>query len=423
MKMQKKLRRGYTTGSCAAAASAAAVRELCYGIRSKKIEVQLPIDKKITIQVFREDHTQKSDVNAGIVQNETDCATYSVIKDAGDDPDVTNHIRIDACASWCRRQDIPKYAFCDPENDRIFLDGGEGVGRVTEPGLEQSIGQAAINKVPRRMIFDAIEKNADLENESIDQVLLVVISAENGEKIAKKTFNEQIGIVGGISILGTTGIVEPMSTKALIATIELETKQQIEQGYRHLLYVPGNYGERYVKNQLSFPQARPIECSNYIGEAIDLAAGYGAKSFLLVGNFGKLVKLAAGIMNTHSRVADGRWEILAAHAALAGATKKTVDAIRKSVTTDQMLTALKEADVYEQAIHSTISEIDRHVRRRADKMAAGIIIFSEKYGYLGATPEAEKILALTRQEIDGAMNASETSTGQTGSLQKTSHRQ
>lgn len=471
---------------------------------------------------------------------------FATRKDAGDDPDVTNGTEIRACIQVCKRASekivtsdagnlkagrymwqgkdseaagsmrknpeqthassretsvlVPEGAFVSADG-RLYLTGGVGVGRVTKPGLEQAVGQSAINRVPRQMIFDAVQQVLDafeddekrrtegctpsleMENKlkhvdgkpdaeyirskclnegnekserSEKPCYLITISVPAGAELAQRTFNPMLGIEGGISILGTTGIVEPMSEAAIVATIETSIRQvlamedaavsktetlrkeevsadqkaetseertaadeavgqlqspaahgkqteatgsgrkddgDIGRSARRILAVPGNYGQRYVEQQLGLRGVPVVEVSNYIGEAIDLAVSYGATDFLLVGNVGKLVKLAAGIMNTHSRVADGRWEIFAAHLALCGGTRAQVAAMRKATTTEEMLTRLEEMGLRVPVMASIMGEIEAHMAHRIrGQMNFGVIVYSERFGRVGETAGAARLL-------------------------------
>ena len=211
--------------------------------------------------------------------------------------------------------------------------------------------------------------------------------------MAEKTFNPRLGIKGGISILGTSGIVEPMSEQAIVATIETEIRQLHAVGEEKILVTPGNYGQAYASEYLKLDLTKSVKSSNYIGDTIDLAISYGMKDFLLVGNIGKLVKLAAGIFNTHSKVADGRGEIFAVHAAMAGAEAKVVQEIYDCINTDRMLDVLEREGLREVVMQSILAAIEKHVAGRVgDTMRFGVIVFSEKYGYLGQTSDAEREL-------------------------------
>lgn len=360
-KNHKKLRYGYTTGSCAAAASKAAAAMLLSGKEISYVELHTPkgIDLRLEVMdISRED-------------NAVSCA---IQKDGGDDPDVTNGILIYAKVSR------------EPADEaQIIIDGGIGVGRVTKPGLEQPVGAAAINKVPRQMIRENLE--AVCEQYHYHGKLSVVISIPSGVELAAKTFNPRLGIVGGISVLGTSGIVEPMSEQALIDTIRVEMRQKLANGMEYLLVVPGNYGIDFLDQYghgLQLEDA--VKCSNFVGEALDAAVEFGAKGVLLVGHIGKFVKLAGGIMNTHSHNADARMELLTVHAALLGAPVELLQKMMECVTTDDALKYLKEADLMEPVMDRIMEKMEFYVNQRAQhQLELGVITFSNVFGILGQT--------------------------------------
>ena len=360
-KNHKKLRYGYTTGSCAAAASKAAAAMLLSGKEISYVELHTPkgIDFRLEVlDISRED-------------NAVSCA---IQKDGGDDPDVTNGILIYAKVSR------------EPADEaQIIIDGGIGVGRVTKPGLEQPVGAAAINKVPRQMIRENLE--AVCEQYHYHGKLSVVISIPSGVELAAKTFNPRLGIVGGISVLGTSGIVEPMSEQALIDTIRVEMRQKLANGMEYLLVVPGNYGIDFLDQYghgLQLEDA--VKCSNFVGEALDAAVEFGAKGVLLVGHIGKFVKLAGGIMNTHSHNADARMELLTVHAALLGAPVELLQKMMECVTTDDALKYLKEADLMEPVMERIMEKMEFYVNQRAQhQLELGVITFSNVFGILGQT--------------------------------------
>ena len=393
-KNQKKLRCGLTTGTCAAACAQAAMLRLLTGQVLSEVTVRLPESRK-----------NPENTRVTLTVYPTTDGGFATRKDAGDDPDVTNGTEIRAYVQVCDGMSVPAGAFATADG-RLYLTGGVGVGRVTKPGLEQAVGQSAINRVPRQMIFDAVQQVLeDFGEDACTSCYLITISVPAGAELAQRTFNPMLGIEGGISILGTTGIVEPMSEAAIVATIESSIRQvlamedaavsgaETRQRKRRILAVPGNYGQRYVEQQLGLRGVPVVEVSNYIGEAIDLAVSYGATDFLLVGNVGKLVKLAAGIMNTHSRVADGRWEIFAAHLALCGGTQAQVAAMREATTTEEMLTRLEEMGLRAPVMASIMEEIEAHLAHRIrGQMDFGVIVYSERFGRVGDTTDAERLL-------------------------------
>lgn len=272
-----------------------------------------------------------------------------------------------------------------------MIDGGAGVGRVTKPGLEQPVGAAAINRMPRAMIKKELEEICNLRN--YEGGLSVTISVPEGEEAAKKTFNPRLGIVGGISILGTTGIVEPMSESALTRSIEVEMKQQFSQGEDYLLVTPGNYGAEYLRAHMTLPFERNIKCSNYVGETIDMAVDMGVKGILFVAHIGKFVKVAAGIMNTHSHCADGRMEILAANAIRVGGDLETAKTILSMSTTDEALKLLSEKNLLKPVMAEIMERIQFYLDHRSyEQIILGAVVFSNAHGYLGQTRDAAMLM-------------------------------
>ena len=372
----KKLWFGYTTGTCAAAAAKAATSLLLTGRAGETVHVLTPKGIPLDLEVLEPWRSE-------------DAAGCAVRKYSGDDPDVTDGILI--CATARRRA-----------QPGVLIDGGEGVGRVTEPGLKEPVGEAAINPVPREMIRLAVEEALD-ECEQLTGVG-IVISVPEGAEIAKRTFNPRLGIEGGISILGTSGIVEPMSEDALLDSIELEIRQKRALGQERLILVPGNYGADFARTFCGVDDARLVKCSNYVGRTLDMAAAAGFREVLLIGQVGKLVKLSGGIMNTHSREADCRAELMAAWALRAGGSAGLAQAILACVTTDEMLRLMEEAGVRKQAMDHMGRQIDFYLRHRVrDQLAVGAVVFHETYGPLCATGPAGEWLEELRGQ--GGPNA------------------
>lgn len=376
-KNQKKMRCGYTTGTCAAAAAKAAAQMLLSGREVTEVSVRTPSDITLTLPVCE-------------IQRQAHTVSCAVQKDSGDDPDITNGILIFAEVSYIHHTDniINDKA---PVKQQMIVDGGVGIGRITKKGLARPVGAAAINPVPLKMIEAALKETA--ETFAYEGGLQAVISAPQGVEIAKKTFNPQLGITGGISILGTSGIVEPMSEQALIDTIRTEMKMHLADGEQTLLITPGNYGQDFLHETLKIELKRSIKCSNFIGDTIDMGCELGAKGMLFVGHIGKLVKLGAGIMNTHSKMADGRMEILAACAVRAGAGIETVRNILDCVTTDAALELLKNEKILGKTMEQLMLRIDACLQKRGgDNMQIGAVVFSNEYGLLGKTEQADELL-------------------------------
>ena len=358
------LRYGWTTGSCAAAAAKAAAQMLFGGEEIRHVRLMTP--KGIELYLDVESVTWMPDY--------AECA---VRKYSGDDPDVTDGLLIFAKVERCG-------------GDQILLDGGAGVGRVTKPGLEQQIGQAAINKVPRKMITE--EVSGVCREYGYSGGVKVLISIPEGEETAKKTFNSRLGITGGLSVLGTSGIVEPMSEKALTDTIYLEMKMLHESGSSYCYAVPGNYGIDFLTESMGIDPDLAVKCSNYVGETIDDARLLGMKGLLLIGHVGKFIKLAAGVMNTHSRQADCRMEVFASHAAMAGADTDTVKAVMDCLNTTEAVRILKGKGLLQDVMKTVMERIEFYLRQRAgEELQIGAIVFSSEEGILGQTENAARL--------------------------------
>lgn len=399
----KRMRCGYTTGTCAAAASRAAAELLLTGESVPAVTVRTPAGMNVIVEV--EEH----DAGPG-------WASCAVRKDAGDDPDVTDGVLVHARVEL---SDTPG----------ILIDGGEGVGRVTREGLDQPVGAAAINSTPRKMIREQLEEAlAAAPNagglagamglaEPMDvpgamgsagamdvagamgvaepMGLRVTISIPEGTELARRTFNPRLGIEGGISVIGTSGIVRPMSEDALVSSIELEMRTLRARGATDLLVVPGNYGRDFACGQLDLMLDEAVQCSNYFGATLDAACVLGFKRLLIVGHIGKMAKVAGGVMNTHSRVADCRVEVLAAHAALSGAPRSAIVQVMSAATTDAALDALFECGVAQATMESLMTRLaDRLEHRVAGQLQAEAIVFSNTRGVLGETPGAKSMAKL-----------------------------
>ena len=367
----KKLRLGYTTGSCAAAASKAAAWMLLTGKSKESIQIDTPKGIILNLDVLQ-------------ISMEDDVVSCAIEKDGGDDPDVTKGSLVFAQVT---RTDKPG----------ITIDGGQGVGRVTKRGLDQPVGAAAINSVPRQMIRENLEEVCRLTD--YHGGLSVVISVPDGEQLAKKTFNPRLGIVGGISILGTTGIVEPMSEQALVDTIRVELRQRKANGAEYVLLTPGNYGSDYIQKDIGIDPKIAVLTSNFIGDALDICKELGFKGALLIGHIGKLVKIAGGMLNTHSKYGDCRMDIMAAHAGAAGLSAPQIAEMLDCATCDDAIRILKENNLCTQTlerISNRISFIMDH--RVAGEMKTGAILFSKEYGFLSETKNARSLLKLITEE-------------------------
>jgi cobalt-precorrin-5B (C1)-methyltransferase len=347
----KTYRYGYTTGSCAAAASKAAAIMLL--TRHKIDEVTLTTPSGISLNIALHD------INIG--DNAVSC---SVIKDSGDDPDVTNGIKVFAKAKF-------------NSQNKLIVKAGIGIGTVTKKGLQVAVGKPAINPAPMKMIVS--EVSALLQP---NQSITVEIWVPQGEEIARKTFNERLGVVGGISILGTSGIVVPMSEEAFKESLALELSVLKEKGCCEVLLTPGNYGEAFISAHIPAAMERTVTTSNFIGYMLHEAVRFEMQKVLLVGHIGKLVKVAGGIFHTHSSVADARNEILAAHYMKFSGDAEGFRNIMESNTTEEAIEFVRKDGFFDYLCDVIQCRCHEHIR---NKCGVEVMIFSQENGMLGKT--------------------------------------
>lgn len=382
---KKMLRCGYTTGTCAALAAKGAVTFLATGKWPETAVIMTPGGKQVRAVL--------EERKAG--PQYAECA---VRKDGGDDYDVTDGILIFARARFLTGKE---------PGPQIVIDGGKGVGRVTKSGLNQPVGAAAINSVPRKMIEEAVLCALREESEAAGgglgtKLVEIIISVPQGEQAAKKTFNPVLGIEGGISILGTSGIVEPMSEEALTETIRAHMKVLKSEGRKFLAVVPGNMGEGFLRRYVEKREPQKTDAdgrfpvvvsSNFIGRTIDMAGELGFLGLVIGGHIGKLVKLGNGIMNTHSREGDGRMDTLISCGLSAGAGLSCLKKIQNSNTTEEALSVFASEGISEAVMEALCERIQVFVRRRArEELSVGVILFDASGEVIGQTADAEKIL-------------------------------
>lgn len=360
----KRLRCGFTTGSCAAAAAKGAAIMLLTSKIAEMVEIGLPDGTKVDFQIC----------SAEIYR---DFALCAVIKDGGDDPDATDGIRI--------------FAKVALTNSEIVITGGEGIGIVTKKGLDQTVGAYAINSMPRKMITESL---LDAASEfGYAGGFSVEISAPDGKILASKTYNSRMGIVGGISIIGTTGIVEPMSSSAIVETIRTEAKILRADGENQLLLTIGNYAESFISAREEFSGRRAVMCSNFIGDALEIGVELGFKSIILVGHLGKLVKIGAGIMNTHSHFADGRMEVLITCGVIAGIDLKILQKLPQCMTVDAALEILGDSPKFPEIMRILSEKIAFHMSEKVcAKVRTAAIGFSFKNPMILKTSLADELL-------------------------------
>jgi cobalt-precorrin-5B (C1)-methyltransferase len=358
----KKLRYGYTTGSCAAGAAKAAAMMLFGGKPVDSVKIDTPAGWRLELPVS----------NVTIAEDSVSCG---VKKDAGDDPDITDGIIIYA------------KAVKSPGGD-IRICAGEGIGRVTRKGLSVQQGMPAINPVPMKMIQEEVRSILPE-----DTGVSIEISAPEGVALAEKTFNPKLGIEGGISILGTTGIVKPMSEEAMKESLALRISVLKEAGIQDIVFVPGNYGEKFAAEDLKLRNDRIVITGNYIGYMLEQAVYYGIKKILMVGHIGKLIKVAGGIFNTHSRYADARLEIIASHYANYSGSNDQLKDIMNCRTAEEALDFIQDDSFYNYVCEKIKIRCGEFV---SGKLAIEAVIFSLSKGLLGKSKGAENMITSLR---------------------------
>ena len=391
----KKYRRGYTTGSCATAVSKAAVYMILTNEKIDTVNIDTPKGIYLSIPV----------VSSEIKKNEDTGEFYSICsveKDGGDDIDATNGIEIFAKATWVYEDEIDKseknFSF---EGDGFCVFSGEGVGIITKKGLSVEPGRPAINPVPQKMIAKEVESVLKASGEKVlndknsldnrKKVIKITIFIPKGEEVANKTFNPRLGIVGGISIIGTSGIVEPMSDDGWKKSLSIELNMKKELGMDKIILVPGNHGESFISDRIG-ENSSVVRTSNFLGYMLMEAKRMGFKKILLAGHIGKFIKLSAGIFNTHSKVADARNEILIANLALMGASTELVRKIDSCLTTEEATDI-----VYENGFGEVFDIICEKCKKRAEmhvdnEIEIEVFIFKMDKTVLGKSKNAEEML-------------------------------
>ncbi|HEK8844705.1 TPA: cobalt-precorrin-5B (C(1))-methyltransferase [Clostridioides difficile] len=395
----KKYRRGYTTGSCATGASKAAVYMLITKNRINTINIDTPKGIPLLLKVD----------NINISDTFVEC---SIKKDGGDDIDATHTMDIYARAEIVAKNDKNKGYLTLKDIDSLSTNseckselykfirvyGGTGIGVVTKKGLSVDVGKPAINPTPLKMINHEIRKLIGDNFESIlgnDKVLKITIFAPQGETVAKKTFNPRLGIVGGISIIGTTGIVEPMSDDGWKKSLSIELQMKKEQGLDKIILVPGNHGEQFIREKLNLDIKYVVRVSNFIGYMIKEAQRIGYKKILMAGHIGKFIKVSAGIFNTHSKVADARSEILVANLALMGARYEFLNKINQCVTTEEAVELINNSEyreVYNILSNKCKERVKQYLNEDLDDIDVEVIIFSMDKSLLGKSDNTDDLV-------------------------------
>lgn len=363
------MRFGFTTGSCAAATAKAATYMLLTGRKKEHITIITPKGIEYHADI----------IEISMQENRVSCA---VIKDGGDDPDATTGAHVYADVEILQE---------GGDDVSVIIKGGTGVGVVTKPGLDQPVGEYAINRVPRQMITKEVLDVCDTLD--FRGKLRVTISIPEGLELANKTFNPRLGIVGGISVLGTSGIVEPMSSQALLDTIRTELNVVRATGSEVVAISPGNYGQDFMKNTYKFDLDQSVKCSNFIGQSLDFARELGFRKILFTGHIGKMVKVAGGIMNTHSKEADCRMEILVAAGVQKCVPTEVLREMLNCVTTTDALKYLKNCGYLEEVMSYIVEKIVFYMRKRlGDECQIECIVYENTFGELGKSEGAKDLL-------------------------------
>lgn len=355
----KQMRKGITTGTCAAAAAKAAVMAW-QGQQVAAVEVISP-QGIMLVAPIAESHAL------------THGGVGWVIKDAGDDPDITNGVKIAA-------------EVIITDQPGIIIRAGEGVGTVTKPGLAMPVGEPAVNPGPRTMITQAVNDCLPVGKGAI-----VTISVPNGEALAARTLNPILGIVGGLSIIGTTGIVEPMSEEAFKNSLVPQISVVQALGYDEIVFAPGKIGQDIAINRYGLPAETVVQTSNFMGHMLEHAVKYGMRRVLLFGHLGKIVKVSAGIFHTHNRMADARMETLAAYLAVSGAPQAAIEEILSSTTTEAAMPIIARYNMNK--VYNLLAEraSARAVRYVFGDLTVGTVIVTLKGEILGLDQTAREI--------------------------------
>ena len=373
----KQYRRGYTTGSCATAASKSATYMLLTKNSIETINIDTPKGIPLTLKVE----------NVVIAKDYVEC---SIEKDGGDDIDATHTMHIHAKAELIDKQG---------EED-ILVGGGIGVGVVTKKGLSVEIGNPAINPTPMKMIHNEVRKVIGNDSEEAlgkNKALKITIFAPKGEEVAKKTFNPRLGIVGGISIIGTTGIVEPMSDEGWKKSLSIELQMKKEQGLDKVILVPGNHGEQFIRENLNLDMKYVIRTSNFIGYMLKEAQRMGYKKILMAGHIGKFIKISAGIFNTHSKVADARSEILVSNLAMMGAPYEFLKQINECLTAEEAVEIIDNSnykDFYNLISNKCKFKVEQYLGD--DETEVEVIMFSMDKTLLGKSDNTDSLVEVFR---------------------------
>lgn len=375
-----------TTGDCAAAAARAAAASLLFKFDYEYVTIQ------------HEGNTRTISVYKDAEKCSRDEAHFYAVMEGGMAPDIRD--KADIHVSVSRVTDFRKVdsrAYMDVRYGNLFLYAGEGIGIAAVDSPPTRKGQANIEKDARKLIFDAVAGVCEISDGA--QPLLIKVSCPEGIMIAAKQSNALNAFMGGIGIMGNYGTISDVHQRDIAGSIENQIREQIELGVKSILVSPGDYCADKIYEGIHLSLKTAVNCFNFPGSAIDAACDAGVENLLLVGNVGKLVKMAAGIMNTNSYASDGRREIFAAHTAIVGGTSSQVRTVMGCITCDEILALLNNWGLRDRVMASIMGKINEAVARRCNgRLKFGVALFSEEFGLLGATVDTRNVLIKVSQE-------------------------
>ena len=381
--MAKRLRGGYTTGACVAAGAKAAALYMQDSLTADVVEITALDGTRLMIPIKKIERLDDGRLPEGALPP---VIRAEVVKDAGDDPDITNGTSVFVTLTLARSEDdLKAVPGVSVRHEHILFEAGEGIGHATKPGLSLSVGEPAINPGPRQLVHNSL-----LEAFGSPRPCRVRIDIPAGRELAKKTLNPVLGIEGGISIIGTTGVLRPMSEEAFKESLVPQIKVARAAGFDTQIFVPGKIGER-IAASWGLPEAGMVQTSNFIGYMLEAAAEIGLKRILLFGHIGKLAKVAAGVFHTHNRVGDARLEVLAAYSGAMGMPGEGIERILGAVTTEEALPVIAEYGlerVYERIAARASYRAERLI---FNKVQVGTVLVTLQGELLGMDDRAREI--------------------------------
>ena len=386
VKDKNSLQGGVSSGDCMAAAAQAAASDLIFRIRFDSIAVNHGTS-------VRNLEVKRIDENCNDRQSE-----YSCVLEGAAPPDIREKADIRVCVSYIDDfHKVSENAHVDTRFPNLFIAGGEGIGTAMGSMSGFLNGEALIDKPVRDMVFETVADVCEISDGA--QLLLITVSCPEGMMIAAGNAMGQTMFTGGVSIMGERGTLSRVHQRDITDSIDRQIRKQVEQGVTSVLVSPGGYCADKINNELHVPLTTAVFCNNYPGQAIDTCVSCGVTNMLLVGNVGKLVKLAAGITNTNSFASDGRREIFAAHTAIVGGTSSQVRTVMSCLTCDEILNLLNNWGLRDRVMVSIMHSISEYGSIRSHRrLNLAVALFSEEFGLLGYTQNTKNVLIKVSQE-------------------------